>query len=66
MYITVNGSVREIQEQSTIQTLLKELALFEQKVAIEHNGQIVSRDRFTHQTLCDGDVLEIVRFVGGG
>lgn len=66
MFITVNGSVREIQERSTIQTLLEELALFEQKVAIERNGQIVAREQFMHQTLCDGDVLEFVRFVGGG
>lgn len=66
MHITVNGSVREIPERSTIQMLLAEFALVDQKVAVECNGQIVARDQFAKQMLCEGDVLEIVRFVGGG
>jgi len=36
------------------------------RVAIELNREIVSRDRWPQTLLHDGDRLEIVHFVGGG
>jgi thiamine biosynthesis protein ThiS len=35
-------------------------------VAVEHNGMIIERDAYARTTLQDGDVMEIVRMVGGG
>jgi Sulfur transfer protein involved in thiamine biosynthesis len=35
-------------------------------VAVEHNGTIIERDAYAATTLRDGDVVEIVRMVGGG
>ena len=35
-------------------------------VAVEHNGQLLSSDLFAQTGLAEGDVLELVRFVGGG
>jgi sulfur carrier protein len=35
-------------------------------VAVEHNGDIVKRDRFGEVLLADGDRLEIIHMVGGG
>jgi thiamine biosynthesis protein ThiS len=35
-------------------------------VAVEHNGMIIDRDAYATTTLGDGDVVEIVRMVGGG
>ena len=35
------------------------------KLAIELNGEILSKDKF-NQPFNDGDVVEIVHFVGGG
>ena len=36
------------------------------RVAIEHNGNIVPRGEWANTSLADGDRLEIVHFVGGG
>ena len=36
------------------------------RLAVERNGNIVPRARYGETVLEDGDVLEIVRFVGGG
>ena len=63
--ITVNGDPRRTAAAS-IADLVRELGLLPQKVAVEHNGEIAPRSTLEQVTLADGDVLEIVHFVGGG
>lgn len=63
--ITLNGE-RFATVASTIGALAKELEIDPAKIAVECNGEIVPRDRIVHAPLGDGDVLEIVHFVGGG
>ena len=36
------------------------------RVAVEHNGEIVPRSNWTETALNNGDRLEVVHFVGGG
>lgn len=36
------------------------------RIAVERNGEIVPKAQYEKTVLADGDVLEIVRFVGGG
>lgn len=36
------------------------------RIAVERNGQIVPKRLYGETVLQDGDVLEIVSFVGGG
>lgn len=36
------------------------------RVAVELNGAVVPKKRYTEVTLKDGDAVEIVSFVGGG
>ena len=36
------------------------------RIAVERNGVIVRRADYASTVLNDGDVVEIVRFVGGG
>lgn len=36
------------------------------RIAIERNGDIVPRAQYGKTVLCDGDIVEIVSFVGGG
>jgi thiamine biosynthesis protein ThiS len=33
---------------------------------VEHNHNIITRQRLAETTLNDGDTLEVVHFVGGG
>ena len=63
--LTVNGEPRR-SAAATIAALVSELQLKPEKVAVEHNGVIVPRSTLAQAALADGDVLEIVHFVGGG
>lgn len=63
--LTVNGEPRRAAP-GTVADLVRSLELDPAKVAVERNGLIVPRSTFAEVALTDGDVLEIVHFVGGG
>ncbi|MGZ3255308.1 MAG: sulfur carrier protein ThiS [Croceibacterium sp.] len=63
--LTVNGEPRK-SSAATIAALVRELELKPEKVAVERNGVIVPRSTLAEAPLANGDVLEIVTFVGGG
>lgn len=63
--LIVNGEPRR-SAAATIAALVEELGLKTEKVAVERNGVIVPRSTLGQAALVDGDVLEIVHFVGGG
>ena len=63
--ITLNGEPRRA-DAGTIADLVRSLELDPAKVAVERNGLIVPRSPLGEVGLNDGDVLEIVHFVGGG
>ena len=64
--LTVNGEPRRAAAGATVADLVRELGLEPAKVAVERNGQIAPRSTLAGVLLEDGDVLEIVHFVGGG
>ncbi len=66
MDITVNGQQRTVATTTSLADLLAAMNLNPQRVAVEHNGTILSQADFATTTLGDGDKLEIVSFVGGG
>lgn len=66
MNITVNGRPRETVDNETITGLLAASNLQPAATVVERNGDIVDRADYTTTTLEEGDVLELVRFVGGG
>jgi thiazole synthase len=63
--LTVNGEPRRTSA-ATIAALVVELGLKPEKVAVERNGTIVPRSTLAEAPVAEGDVLEIVHFVGGG
>ncbi len=64
--LTVNGEPRRIAAGSSIADLVRSLELNPAKVAVERNGEIAPRSTLSEVVLGDGDVLEVVHFVGGG
>ena len=67
MKLKVNGEVRTVADRCKVQQLLVQLGLDQQgPVAVERNGQVVPRARHHEVELAEGDVIEIVHFVGGG
>src|SRR5512140_1409637 len=64
--LTVNGEPRRAPAGCSIAEFVVLLELNPRKVAVERNGEIVPRGTFADVVLGDGDVLEVVHFVGGG
>uniref|UniRef100_A0A7C1WZQ9 Sulfur carrier protein ThiS n=1 Tax=Thermomicrobium roseum TaxID=500 RepID=A0A7C1WZQ9_THERO len=64
--VTLNGKPVELDGVRTIAELLRARGVDPRLVAVEHNGEIVSRDQYEQRELRDGDTLEVVHFVGGG
>lgn len=66
MDIQLNGENRHLPHNATLHDLLQVEQLLERRVAVEVNGEIVSRSRHAGHALQDGDVVEIVHALGGG
>lgn len=66
MRIRLNGAPRDLEPGTTIERLLRELDLPTTRLAVERNGDVVPRAAHPDAVLEDGDVVEVVRFVGGG
>lgn len=64
--ICLNGEQREIRGENKLTDLLEQFGLPSQRVAIELNGQVVSRAHWHETPVNDGDRIEVVHFVGGG
>jgi sulfur carrier protein len=64
--LTVNGRKIECGEGKTVCELLSELCVAPERTVVELRGEILSRELFGETVLCDGDKIELIRFVGGG
>lgn len=64
--MTVNGKEIRLEDTLTLAEYLERSAYQIGRVAVERNGCIVPRTDYSKVILEDGDVLEVVSFVGGG
>jgi sulfur carrier protein len=67
--LAINGQSRSFDNLTPPVTLAQVIAAMELKgdrIAVEHNGQIVQRARWSDTPIASGDRLEVVHFVGGG
>ena len=67
--LTVNGKPRSIETTEATVDLESYLGSFDlnlQYIAVGYNGEVIKKDQFATVQLRDGDILEIVRPVGGG
>lgn len=65
----MNGEARDFPSLvpgATLGDLIAVLELKGDRIAVEHNGEIVSRKDWPATALADNDKLEVVHFVGGG
>ena len=65
MKLTINGEGREVAA-ATVLALLEELGLNPAATVVELNQALVDRGAYRETALAEGDVLELVRIVGGG
>ena len=66
MQVKLNGEAREIPDGLTVAGLLEHLGIKAQRVAVELNEAVVTKDRYASQAVGPGDAIEVVAFVGGG
>lgn len=64
--IQVNGEPRDVADGLNIEGLLRSLDLQPRMIVVEHNGDILRRERYSEVPVVSGDSLELVQFVGGG
>jgi sulfur carrier protein len=64
--IQINGERREVALPLTITQLLVDLGIPSETALVECNREVIQRSHFDTKSLEDGDIIELVRFVGGG
>jgi sulfur carrier protein len=64
--LTINGKRLELDGPTSLLDYLARLGVEPRAVAVEHNGEILERASYERAVLNAGDVVEIVRMVGGG
>lgn len=64
--INVNGEAREVEAGMSLDDLLVSFDLRPAMIVVEHNGEILRRERYPEVRISSGDSLELVHFVGGG
>ena len=66
MILTLNGKQESIDRPLSLDALVAAKGLCPDKVVVEHNFSIVSKEDWPKIMLKDQDMIEIVSFVGGG
>ena len=64
--ITLNGKPHDLAGTPTIVELIDTLSVKVDQVAVAVNGEVVTRREWPETRVSDGDVVEVVRAVGGG
>ncbi|MHC4149535.1 MAG: sulfur carrier protein ThiS [Planctomycetota bacterium] len=67
--LKINGVERQFPDgllPKTIAELLEQLSVEAATVVAEVDGRIIEREKFPETKLCNGQIVELVRFMGGG
>lgn len=63
--VKLNGEEKELAGKNLLE-YLKEVGFKPEQVVVERNLEIVPKEQLGCVTMQDEDVIEILRFVGGG
>lgn len=66
MNITLNGKPHALNGERTVVALLQSLDVKPEQVAVAINGEVARRRDWPKTTVSPGDIVEVVRAVGGG
>ena len=69
LHLVVNGLPRTLDgldSPASLVSVLDRLELRPDRIAVELNGEIAPRTKWTELTVADRDRIEVVHFVGGG
>ncbi len=65
MNITLNGAETRT-EQPDLAALVDSMELTSSSLVIEQNGSVISQSCWSQTPVREGDVIELLNFVGGG
>ena len=63
--VKINGEEKEIAGKNLLE-YLKEAGFEQERVVVERNLDIIPKDELGNTIIQDEDVIEVLRFVGGG
>ena len=63
--VMINGEAKEIAGKNLLE-YLKENGFNPEQLVVARNFEIISKEQFGSVTIQDEDVIEVLRFVGGG
>ena len=66
MKITLNGEIKKLETEVTLDRLLELFSLPSQRVAVELNREVIRKQAWDSTIVRDEDRIEVVHFVGGG
>lgn len=64
--VKINGKETEVLAGITVEQMLLANGFALQRIAVERNDEILPKADYAAETVQDGDVFEVVNFVGGG
>jgi sulfur carrier protein len=66
MEIQLNGELRILHSETNLHSLITELELGNQAIAVAVNRQVIRRAQWPQHMLHAGDQVDVVRAIGGG
>lgn len=66
LQVRVNGEDLRLPRGASVTNLLERLGVSTPRVAVERNREILPKSSYASTLLDEGDVFEVVEFVGGG
>ncbi len=66
MNVKINGEDHTFNDNITLENIIKELNITINSIVAEVNGQVITKEKFSNTVIKDNDVIELIKFVGGG
>ncbi|MFA5160335.1 MAG: sulfur carrier protein ThiS [Candidatus Omnitrophota bacterium] len=66
MVFILNGKQESIEKPLSLDALIAAKGLCPEKIVVEHNFSIISKEDWPKIMLKDQDMIEVISFVGGG
>ena len=64
--IILNGKEKEFEGEVTVEDFIRQQNYKKEQVAVELNEKIIPKADYSETVIKDGDVIEILSFMGGG
>jgi sulfur carrier protein len=64
--ISVNGSIKEVKQGQNLDELVRDFVETDRGLVLELNKTVIPREQWKDHSIREGDIIELINFVGGG